>query len=678
MVKEGASGISLMDRQVRFGPFTFDQQTGALRKNGLKVNLQEKPRQILIALLERPGQMVSRKVLQERLWSNDTFVDFESGLNTAANRLRIALGDSAESPTYIETLARSGYRFIGEIAEVPAQQQPVLPKRPSRRTVPLALAILAAASVWWMYPHPVKQPPKFTQVTFRRGPIEGARFGADGHTILYSAKWESEPWRVFLTNRTSPETRTVGFDGSILSAVSPSDELSLLSWEQVWSLSGGALSRVPLNGGVPREVTTRVTFSDWSRDGKDMAVMRFNGGESQLEFPIGKPLYTSAGLLSGVKISRDGSKFAFFEHPHRNDDGGELKVFEQGRGVHTLSSGWASAGGLAWSASGKEVWFTASREGERRALWGVTLDGRLRLLWQGPGSLALQDISPDGRVLLTQEERHLEMAGSSPTVSGERDLSWFDWSCAEDISTDGSLVLFDETGEGGGAKGTVYLRRMTDGSVLRLGEGSAIALAPDGSAVLTLDESNRGHLNIVPLGEGRPQELSGRGVEYHRARYFPDGQHLAVLGSEPGRPVRLYIQDLHGGKPEPLRPDVFLRSIVISPNGKKIAGTDESDQLVVVDLSGAPPKRFSTHAYPVGWSADGRSILARDARQATAPLSRVDPTTGRSTRWKEIRPSTPTGVSGILRMFFTPDEQSYVYSYYRDLAQLYVTDPWAY
>jgi DNA-binding winged helix-turn-helix (wHTH) protein/Tol biopolymer transport system component len=666
-----------MGRRIRFGPFEFDQRTGELLKDGVKIKLQEKPRQVLAALLERPGEPISRKALQERLWSNDTFVDFESGLNTAANRLRIALGDSAENPNYIETQARSGYRFIGEIVDVPEPPEPVIPKHPAPRTIALlVLATLAAASVWWIYPRPIRHSPQFTQVTFRRGPIEGARFGPDGHTILYSAKWESDPWRVFLTNRASPETRALGFDGSILSAVSSSDELSLISWEQVWTLSGGDLSRVPLNGGVPKDVTGRVTFSDWSHDGRDLAVIRFNGGESQLEFPIGKVLYRAAGLLSEVKISRDGSRFAFFEHPNRTDDGGNLQVFEPGRGIRTLSADWASAGGLAWSASGKELWFTASRTGGRKALWAVTLDGKLRSLWQGPGSLSLQDISPEGRVLLTEEDRHMEMAGSSPSSAKELDLSWFDWSCAADISADGNSILFDETGEGGGSRGTVYLRRITDGSVLRLGEGRGVALAPDGKTALTLDESNRGHLNIVPVGEGQPRELSGHGVDYQRARYFPDGQRLAVLGSEGEHAVRLYIQGLEGAKPQPLIPDVFLRSFVISPDGKWIAGADESDQLVVVPVGTGERRLLPRHLYPVGWSADGRFILARDSREPFARLSRVEVASGHAIPWKEIAPQSLTGVAGVTRMFFTPDERSYAYSYYRASAQLYVTDPW--
>jgi DNA-binding winged helix-turn-helix (wHTH) protein len=104
-----------MGRRIKFGPFELDRQTGELWKHGLKVKLQGKPFQVLVALLERPGEPVSREVLQQRLWAGDTFVDFDSGLNTAANRLRITLGDSAENPRYVETLARSGYRFVAQV-----------------------------------------------------------------------------------------------------------------------------------------------------------------------------------------------------------------------------------------------------------------------------------------------------------------------------------------------------------------------------------------------------------------------------------------------------------------------------------------------------------------------------------------------------------------------------------
>src|SRR6266700_7971221 len=98
---------------VRFGIFELDEDAGELRKQGARMKLQEQPLQILQVLLQRPGEIVSREELQQRIWPSDTFVDFDHGLYNAIRRLREALGDSAETPQYVETLARRGYRFIG-------------------------------------------------------------------------------------------------------------------------------------------------------------------------------------------------------------------------------------------------------------------------------------------------------------------------------------------------------------------------------------------------------------------------------------------------------------------------------------------------------------------------------------------------------------------------------------
>ncbi len=100
---------------VRFGEFELDLRTGELRSNGHHIILQEKPFQILTALLERPGEMVTREELTKRLWPTGTFVDFDLGLNKAVNRLRAALDDSAERPRFIETFPKRGYRFVAEV-----------------------------------------------------------------------------------------------------------------------------------------------------------------------------------------------------------------------------------------------------------------------------------------------------------------------------------------------------------------------------------------------------------------------------------------------------------------------------------------------------------------------------------------------------------------------------------
>jgi cholera toxin transcriptional activator len=100
---------------VRFGVFEVDLAAGELRKSGVRIRLQEQPFQVLVLLLDRAGGVISREDVQQKLWPSDTFVDFDHGLNTAVNKLREALGDSASSPRYVETLARRGYRFVAPV-----------------------------------------------------------------------------------------------------------------------------------------------------------------------------------------------------------------------------------------------------------------------------------------------------------------------------------------------------------------------------------------------------------------------------------------------------------------------------------------------------------------------------------------------------------------------------------
>src|ERR1700747_1346646 len=106
--------------RLRFGVFELDLRSGELRKHGLRVRLQEQPFRLLEMLLERPGEVVTREELQKRLWPADTFVDFDHGLNKAINKIREALGDSAESPRFVETVARRGYRFLAQVTALDA------------------------------------------------------------------------------------------------------------------------------------------------------------------------------------------------------------------------------------------------------------------------------------------------------------------------------------------------------------------------------------------------------------------------------------------------------------------------------------------------------------------------------------------------------------------------------
>ena len=132
-----------------FGPFHLDTRTGELTRDGSKSQLHEQPLQLLIALLEQPGELVAREDLVRRLWPDGTFVDFDRGLNKAINKLREVLGDSAEEPRFIETLPRKGYRFIAPVktggGDKPAQ--PAAEEKPSPRARPNAWLAISAAAV---------------------------------------------------------------------------------------------------------------------------------------------------------------------------------------------------------------------------------------------------------------------------------------------------------------------------------------------------------------------------------------------------------------------------------------------------------------------------------------------------------------------------------------------------
>ena len=116
----------------RFGVFELDLRTAELRKNGVKLRLQDQPFQVLVKLVEHHGEMVSREELHSALWHGDTFVDFETGLNTAIKRLRETLGDSADNPTFIETLPRKGYRFIAPVEPQRADHGISVPSNPPK------------------------------------------------------------------------------------------------------------------------------------------------------------------------------------------------------------------------------------------------------------------------------------------------------------------------------------------------------------------------------------------------------------------------------------------------------------------------------------------------------------------------------------------------------------------
>lgn len=669
---------------VRFGVFEFDTRTRELRKHGVRLRLQGRPCQILQALVERPGQVVTREELRQRLWPSDVFVDYESGLNTAANRLRLALGDSAENPRFIETLARTGYRFIApvEVANVTSTPSPPRLLRAWRFSPPqlAVVLVLIVAAIGGAMALSRSDPPdfQFRPVTFRRGQVWGARFAPDGRAVLYTANWENGPRRLFITDPVSPESRALGFDHLRLVSVSRTGELALLSFDGTMPITGGALSRVPMNGGAPLPVERSVMSADWAPDGR-LAIVRAVDGSSRLEFPPGSVVHETSGWIGGVRVSPRGDRIAFIEHPVRNDTRGTLKLVDRDRVVRTLSDEWANAGGVAWHPDEDEIWLTASRDGAPKSLWAVALSGKTRPLAHIAGTLTLRDISPDGRVLASRETERLEMAALVGSGRERRDLSWLDWSRVVDLSPDGRRVLFDESGVAGGPEYLVYLHDLHDGSTVRVGEGLGLSLTADGRFALTLSQKDRTRLRLLPLGEGKPIDLPPTGLEYQWVRYFPDGKRLLALASQRGGPLRLYVQS-GDEEPFPITPPTVVRNVAISPDGSQVAMLPADGRLrIYPTLAEGEAWQVPIEAplAPLLWVEDEWLYVQHLGAYTEIPtrLSRLHLPTGRLEPWLQLEPDDLAGVNAITKVMLSADAGTVVFNYRRVLSELFVAQP---
>jgi serine/threonine protein kinase len=544
-----------------------------------------------------------------------------------------------------------------------------------------AVLILGAAAGWFLRAGwiPTSQP-SYHQLTFRRGTIRSAHFTPNGQSVVYGASWEGSPIDLFITSPESPQSRSLNLGGSALLAISSTGEMavSIDSRPSGVYAQVGTLARVPLNGGSPRPVLENVQWADWSPDGSNLAIVRDVGGRNRLEFPIAKVLYETSGWISHPRVSRKGDLVAFLDHPLPGDDGGSLRVVDLSGKVKTLATELLTAQGLAWSADGGELWFTGSRSGVKRAVYAVTLGGRERLIARVPDTLSLQDIWQDGRVLLSRDTWRRELIGLTSGDSKEHDLSWLDYTYPSDISPDGKVLLFTEAGEGGGLNYSVYQRKIGEASAVRLGDGLAITVSPDGKWVIASPPSTPAQLVLLPTGPGEAKPLTHDSINHSRARWLPDGRRFLFSGKEPGHAARIYLQDSSDGKPAPISPEgIDPLVLVLSPDGQQVVGVGPDEKAYFYPVSGGEPKAVpgvELGEQPIQWSEDAKAIYFYKPGDLPAKVYRLDLSTGHKALWKELMPSDSAGVSRIGPILITPDGKSCLYGYHRILSDLYLVE----
>lgn len=453
---------------VHFGVFELDLRTGELRKSGVRIRLQEQPFQILAMLLERPGEVVSRDELRNKLWAEETFVDFDHGLNTAVQRLRESLGDTAENPRFIQTLPRRGYRFLApvngaasgrvETSSLSAAPEPGLAlssttasettafnttndletsairkvRRP-RLIVWSAIALCGATALsfsgFLLGRRTAKSMaiPSYPAVDVQRltdwiGNEESPAISPDGKSLAFVADLTGnrQIW-VRLVAGGAPLQITHGA-GDHLFPRWAQDSASLFYYmPPATSEAQGTLWEISALGGGPRPLCSSVSGADVSHDGKKLSFFRFNQDHVEL-------VVTNRDGSNSRAVARLDSQFSYL-HPRWSPDDQWLgyqtsialadKLFvvpTAGGEPKELASEWMQLGGFAWLPDGSGVLYSSARGSTvfylpTMNLWISKLKGdtKGRRLTYGEASYEDPDVDRTGRIFASRMHRHFDI-----------------------------------------------------------------------------------------------------------------------------------------------------------------------------------------------------------------------------------------------------------------------------
>ncbi len=593
---------------VRFGVFELDLRAGELRKHGLKVRLQDQPLQILTMLLERPGEVVTREEIQKKLWPADTFVDFDHSLNTAIKKLRQALGDEADTPRYIETLPRRGYRFIAPVGEfednVGARramplQGPRTVKIAPRYAIALAVVIVVAILAYQLIrPLP---PPKVL------GSVQITNDGRPKGCLVTDGP------RLYFCEETGVGSRLAQVSvtgGEVVAIPTPLQAAEVLDISPDHSelLLGNFLSStdpevplwvLPVLGGAPRRLGDLLHHAaTWSLDGQmivyangpDLYLAKSDGTES-------RKLVTIPGRPFGPRWSPDGRLLRFSLYDSKTNNNSLWQVSADGSNLHpVLSGGPPNQCCGAWTPDGKYYVFQSSPSG-RTDIWTVRR-GRTDI-WAirekaGPfhapnrepvqlttGPISFSDPVPN------VDDKKLFVVGSQPR---------------------GELVRYDSKSH----EFLPYLSGISAEGVDFSRDGVWVTYVSIPGWTLwrsRLDGSQRLQLTFPPMLAYQP-------------RWSPDGRRIAFEAQLPGRPWKIYVVSAEGGSAQQMTAgerndgDVYWSpdgsSLIFSTKPWLEGMTSAKTAIYSVDLKTHQVSTLpgSEGLWSPSWSADGRYIAA--------------------------------------------------------------------